>query len=110
MIGLSIPQAALPIVFEFSCELVFPIHESIPNSITVLLSSAVSALFFFLVSAIALLSSYINGTSDGNLTVSMQQFFWWFAFGTSLFAVVPIFFVRETYNRLELDRISEIKL
>ncbi len=103
LIGLSIPQAAIPICYELSCELVFPIHESIPNSIAVLLANVLSGLFFILVSMIGVISSQINGTSEGNLTVPMQEFFWWFAFGTSLFAVLPVFFVREKYKRLELD-------
>ena len=98
LIGLSIPQAAIPICYELSCELVFPIHESIPNSITVLLANCVSNILFFLVSAIGLI-----GNSDGNLSVPMQEFFWWFAFGASLFAVFPAIFVREKYKRLELE-------
>ncbi len=63
VVGMSIPQSALPICYEYSCELVFPIHECIPNAVLVLLANTTSILFFFLITLTGMRSHKV--TSQG---------------------------------------------
>ena len=46
-------------------------------------------------------------SGDANMSSSMQQFFWWFAVGISVVSVVPVYFVKTSYKRLELEALEK---
>lgn len=49
-LSLALPQTAVPIGYEFSAELAYPVPESVPNSLIILFSQAVNLIFYVFVS------------------------------------------------------------
>ena len=50
VLAIALPQTTLPIGYEFSAELAYPVHESIPNALIILVSQVVNVAFYVFVS------------------------------------------------------------
>ena len=50
VLAIALPQTTLPIGYEFSAELAYPVHESIPNGLIIFGSQAVNVAFYVFVS------------------------------------------------------------
>ena len=128
MAGIALPQSSLPIGYEFSAELSFPVHESVANGLLLFNSQVISSAFYIAFGVLTYgststtLSTYADpngglapttmsgagaaagGMGDnGSVFEKNAQLLWWFSAAICLVATLSLLPVRSRYRRLALD-------
>ncbi|XP_046357431.2 solute carrier family 49 member 4-like isoform X1 [Haliotis rufescens] len=85
--GVTTLNSAVPLLFEMSCELTYPIGEGTTNGILTLMNNIGGLVFLFVLMAPSIGTMWMNWTIIGVIGV----------------CVPVLFLLKDTYNRLELD-------
>lgn len=95
----SIVTAMLPVYLELANEICYPVNESLCSLALASVNQVVCVIFYFAVSAITMAS---NSGVDSSLA---NEWLFWVPLVVTIIGVVPLFFLRERFNRVRVDRI-----
>lgn len=131
--GIALPESSLPIGYEFSAELSFPVHESVANGLLLFTSQVISTSFYIAFGVLTYGSTSSSGVNAdvgpygvsspgttpipgaGTTTVAggaghnesvferNAQLLWWFSAAICLLSALSLVPVRSSYRRLALD-------
>ena len=122
--GIALPQSSLPIGYEFSAELSFPVHESVANGLLLFTAQFISTAFYIAFAVVTygsistpstqpetvgeqfLEQEDLKGanTSGGSSVFEAHtELLWWFSAAVCLMAALALLPVTSRYRRLALD-------
>lgn len=125
VVGIALPQSSLPIGYEFSAEISFPVHESVANGLMLFISQVISNAFYISFAVLTYGSTSVSlspesspradsshGTttiagagshSNGSVFEKNASLLWWFSVAMCLVSTLSLLPVRSSYRRLALD-------
>ena len=128
--GIALPQSSLPIGYEFSAELSFPVHESVANGLLLFTAQFISTAFYIAFAvvtygSISTPSAHLEAfgkqlleqkdfksseaSGENSVFEAHAEMLWWFSAATCLMAALALLPVTSRYRRLALDEQVQTK-
>lgn len=123
--GIALPQSSLPIGYEFSAELSFPVHESVANGLLLFTAQFISTAFYIAFAAVTFGSTSLpnigseepeteqlwerEASTASSVFEAHAEMLWWFSAVVCLVAALSLLPVRSRYRRLALDEKVQVR-